>query len=207
MAQTTYSVSCYFCKNLYDALRASWCECVVKERTFTCPHCNRCFCKAPLAHRQKFWTDAPQEMWDRKIAEKSAPFAWTNPEPAEVKRPLILLVDDEVEIRAVARRAIEGAGFGLVIARDGQEGLELSALYRPDVVLTDVMMPRMDGRRMGLAIKQNPLTANARIIMMTSLYTDPRYKYEALREFKADDYLTKPLDVEQLMAVLLKNVG
>lgn len=207
MTHSAYNVNCLSCKTTFDALRAPWCDCLVKERSFVCPHCGKCFCKAPFAERRKFWADAPQEVWDRKLAEKSAVSEWTNPHPDEVRRPLVLLVDDEPDIRTVAQRVIVEAGFGLVMAKDGREGLDLAALYRPEVVLTDVMMPKIDGREMAVKIKTDPATSKARVIMMTSLYTDPRYKYEALRDFKADDYVSKPLDVTQLLAVLVKHTS
>ena len=82
--------------------------------------------------------------------------------------------------------------------------MEVARAYKPDVVVTDAMMPKLDGREMGLKIKEDPETSGARIIVLTSLYTDPRYKYEALKNFKADAYLSKPVQTETLQELLRK---
>ena len=74
--------------------------------------------------------------------------------------------------------------------------------YRPDVVLTDALMPRMDGREMCRRLKDDPRTGHAKIIVMTSLYKGQRYKSEALTEFGADAYLQKPLEAETLAKTL-----
>jgi len=78
---------------------------------------------------------------------------FVNAPPDEVGRPLVLLVDDKPEIREVAIRVIEILGYGLVVAKNGEEGLELAARYQPELVLTDAMMPQLDGWEMGLRIK------------------------------------------------------
>lgn len=204
----TYVVQCHKCQVPFDALQASWCSCLVNERTFACPSCGACFCRAPLAYKSKFWSIAPKEMWDRKLEERREEFnPPPNPPPADAPRPLVLLVDDEKDIQRVAIRVIEGLGYGVVLARDGVEGLELAKQYKPDLVLTDALMPKLDGRQMGRQIKDDPATAHIKVVVMTALYTNMKYQQEAFKAFKVDDYLTKPLDSEQLKAVLDKHIG
>lgn len=204
----TYDVRCHNCRAEFDAMDAGWCSCLHKERTLTCPQCLKCFCDSPFAYKKKFWAEAPQALWDRKLEEHrvdSAPFV--NAPPSEVNRPLVLLVDDEAEIRAVAIRVIEMLGYGLVVARDGEEGLQLAARYRPQLVLTDAMMPKLDGREMARRIKEDENIPPAKVVVMTSLYKDARYKYEALKDFGVDEYLTKPLAVDKLRALLERHLG
>jgi CheY-like chemotaxis protein len=204
----SYVVQCHKCALPFDALQTSWCSCLVSERTLACPSCGSCFCKAPLAYKSKFWAGAPKEMWDRKLEEKRQPFdPPANPAPGEALRPLVLLVDDEKDVQRVAIRVIEGLGYGVVLGRDGVEGLELARLYKPDLVLTDALMPKLDGREMGRRIKDDPETAHIKVVVMTGLYTNPKYQTEGFRTFKVDDYLIKPLDSEQLRAVLGKHLG
>lgn len=203
----SYLVTCYTCRAELEAREAGWCACLHKERTLVCPHCLKCFCQAPFGYKKKFWAEAPQWLWDRKIAEHLPVRQFVNAPPDEVGRPLVLLVDDEPEIREVAIRVIEILGYGLVVAKNGEEGLELAARYQPELVLTDAMMPKLDGREMGLRIKQDPKTASAKVVVMTSLYKDPRYKHEALKKFQVDEYLAKPLSADALRAVLEKYLG
>lgn len=203
-----YEVSCYNCKGRFDALDASWCSCLTKERSLICPSCLNCFCKAPHSYKQDFWSKAPQSLWDRKIEEHKRSVALpANASVEEVKRPLVLIVDDEREIQHVAIRVIESLGYGWVLARDGDEGLTLAHRYKPEVVLTDAMMPKMDGRELTKRIKTDSSLAGTKVAVMTSLYTAAQYKYEALKEFKADEYLAKPLDINQLRTVIDKLLG
>ena len=203
-----YSVHCANCRSPFDAMDTPWCSCLVTERTLVCPHCLTCFCKAPAAYKQGFWGKAPRELWERKFAEHNAVFEpRPNPDPSEVARPLVLLVDDEKDIQRVATRVIDSLGYGLVVGKNGEEGLELARRYRPDLVLTDALMPKMDGREMGRRIKEDPDAKGAKVVVMTALYTSVKYRTEAFKTFKADDYLTKPLEFNDLRALLQKHLG
>ena len=120
---------------------------------------------------------------------------------------MVLLVDDETDIQRVAASAILSLGYGLAIARNGQEGLALAKAYRPELVLSDALMPGLDGREMCRRIKEDPENAKVKTVVMTALYTAVKYRTEALRAFRVDDYLTKPLDFSQLRDVLQKHLG
>jgi CheY-like chemotaxis protein/DNA-directed RNA polymerase subunit RPC12/RpoP len=198
---TRYLVACSSCSKEYDALAEAWCDCLYKDRTIRCPHCSRCFCTAPISVKQRFWMDAPAEMWERKKKER-ARFVFTNAPLETLTRPLVLVVDDEDEIRAVAVRVVQDLGLSVVVARNGLEGIDVAAQYKPDIVVTDAMMPKLDGREMCLRIKENPETSGAKVVVLTSLYTDARYKYEAMKTFKADAYLSKPVEPQKLREVL-----
>jgi CheY-like chemotaxis protein len=204
----TYSVSCHNCQAPFDAFESQWCSCIVTERTLVCPSCLTCFCKAPPAYKRSFWRDAPPRLWDLKFAEHHAEFAPpSNPPPAQVLRPLVLLVDDEPDIQRVASRVIQSLGYGMILARDGKEGLALAKEYRPDLILSDALMPKLDGREMCGLVKDDPDTAHIRVVVMTGLYTNIKYAIEAHKKFKVDDYLTKPLEFNTLRAVLEKHLG
>ena len=201
----TYTVSCYNCRALFDALETPWCNCLVSRRSFVCPSCLTCFCQA-TSYKQHFWEKAPAVLWERMTSEARGFDPPANPPPDEVTRPLVLIVDDEKEIQRLALHAVGQLGYGAVLARNGEEGLELARSHRPDLVLTDAFMPKMDGREMCLRIKGDPATSGIRVVIMTSLYTASRYKYEAFKEFRADDYLTKPLEFKQLTELLQKHL-
>ena len=204
----TYSVACHGCGASFDALAAPWCSCLVSERTLECAHCGKCFCKAPVAYKGRFWSSAPKVLWDRKFKEHHADFTpRVNPEPDAAPRPLVLVVDDEKDIQRVATRVIESLGYGLVVAHDGEEGLALARRYRPELVLTDALMPRLDGREMGRRIKADPECGPTKVVVMTALYTNMKYRTEGFKVFKVDDYLAKPLAFDDVRSVLQKHLG
>jgi CheY-like chemotaxis protein len=201
-------VACYTCKAPFDAVSAGWCQCLATRRSLVCPVCRRCFCQAPQSYKQGFWEEAPQELWDRAEAEhRPVGDLPENPDPELVEHPLVLIVDDEKDIRRVAFAVVTGLGYHAVVASDGEEGIELAARYKPDLILTDAFMPKLDGREMCRRIKTNPETAAAKVVVITSVYTASRYKYEAYKEFQADDYLSKPLDLSSLRDLLRKHLG
>jgi CheY-like chemotaxis protein len=204
----TYSVSCHACNAPFDALSASWCSCLVSERTLECPGCGKCFCKAPAGYKSKFWAGAPRSLWDKKFLEHHAAHVpRENPEPEAAARPLVLVVDDEKDIQRVATRVIESLGYGLVVAHDGEEGLALARRYKPDLVLTDALMPRLDGREMGKRIKEDPECGTPKVVVMTALYTNVKYRTEGFKVFKVDDYLAKPLAFDDVRSILQKHLG
>lgn len=204
----TYAVSCHACQATFDALDTPWCSCLVTERTLVCPTCLACFCKAKPQYKQGFWRSAPKSLWERKLTEhRHAGELPPNPPPTEAVRPLVLLVDDERDIQRVAASAILSLGYGLAVARNGQEGLALAREYRPDLVLSDALMPGLDGREMCRRIKEDPENSRVRTVVMTALYTAVKYKTEAIRAFGVDDYLTKPLEFALLRDVLQKHLG
>jgi CheY-like chemotaxis protein len=206
--EETYTVSCFNCQASFDALSARWCACLTGKKSLLCPGCRNCFCKATGAYKQSFWEAAPQSFWDRATAERRKIFRPpANPAPESVTRPLVLVVDDEPDIQNAALAALARLGYGVVLARDGMEGLALAARYRPDLILTDAFMPRLDGREMCRRLKADPATSSLKVVIMTAVYTAARYRSEAFREFQADDYLAKPLEFREFRAVLSKHLG
>jgi CheY-like chemotaxis protein len=206
----TYLVTCSACQTSYDALTAAWCQCLVSERSLVCPGCGACFCKGPQAVKQRFWRDAPKAMWERKFQEhnsRAGAGPSVNPSPEEARRPLVLLVEDEASIQRVAVMTIAGLGYGLVVAQDGEAGLALARQYKPDLILTDALMPKLDGREMCRLLKEDPEYASIKMIVMTSLYTNLKYHHEGFKKYKVDGYLNKPLDFEQLKALLQEHLG
>ncbi|HYK01698.1 MAG TPA: response regulator [Thermoanaerobaculia bacterium] len=203
----SYDVSCYNCQLTFDATHAEWCSCVGRDNTLVCEHCHGCFCKAPAAYRERFWIDAPPSLFERKmIGSKRALSAGTNPLPADVKRPLILLVEDDENVQLIVRTVVSSMGYGFVVGANGQEGLSLAREYNPDLILSDAFMPKLDGREMCRLLKEDPMTARAKAIIMTGLYTDRKYRNEALDYFKVDDYVAKPLAVDDLIKLFKKHL-
>lgn len=203
-----YNVSCHNCLTNFDALEVPFCSCIVTQRTLICPGCLTCFCKASPAYKQKFWAGAPRNLWNKNFEEHHAAFVPPqNPTPSAVIRPLVLVVDDEIDIQRITTHAVESLGYGVILGRNGEEGLELIRRYVPDLVLTDALMPKLDGREMCRQVKSDPATAGVKVVVMTALYTSVKYRTEALGYFRADVYLIKPLEFSQLRAILQKYLG
>ena len=94
----------------------------------------------------------------------------------------VLVVDDDDAIRMVAEVALEAVGgLGVLSAASGPEGLELAAEEHPDVVLLDVMMPGMDGITTFCLLRENPVTADIPVILVTAkVQVDDRLPWEGL---------------------------
>ncbi len=111
--------------------------------------------------------------------------------------PLVLVVEDDEETRAVLVRDLLARGFRVDQAPDGATALQHWEARRPDVVLLDLGLPDLDGRRIVRRIRREATTP----IVILSGRADEREKVEALDE-GADDYVTKPFGVEELNARL-----
>lgn len=108
---------------------------------------------------------------------------------------LALIAEDEAEIAEILDLYFKREGFRTARATDGQTALDLHALLRPDVVLLDVMMPRLDGWAVLTEIRR---LGDTPVIMMTALDQDID-KLQALR-MGADDYVVKPFNPSELVA-------
>jgi PAS domain S-box-containing protein len=106
--------------------------------------------------------------------------------------PVVLVVDDDLTLRFLAREALENAGFVVEDAADGAEGLEVFAQKRPDVVLLDVSMPGMDGFTMCVALHAMPAGDRAAVLMMTGL--NDVESINRAYEVGATDFITKPIN-------------
>jgi signal transduction histidine kinase/CheY-like chemotaxis protein len=109
----------------------------------------------------------------------------------------VLVVEDNHEVRAYIRKHLAPT-YRVLEADDGQRGLEMTKRLLPDLVLSDVMMPGMDGYALCRAIKQDPETDFIPVVLLTARAA-PEDRMEGLHG-RADDYLTKPFDVPELLA-------
>ena len=110
----------------------------------------------------------------------------------------ILVVDDDPDIARFVEVNLRTAGYDISVAGDGEEALAKADELHPDLVLLDVMMPRIDGFEVAQRLRRNPKTANTSIIMLTAkaLSTDKVHGLTA----GADDYIIKPFDPKELLA-------
>jgi two-component system, OmpR family, KDP operon response regulator KdpE len=107
----------------------------------------------------------------------------------------ILLVDDEAQITRVLKTALSTQGYSLRIAANGVEGMQAVHEWRPDLVITDVSMPEMNGVELCREIR----TVSQVPIIVLSVRNQDQVKVEAL-DAGADDYVTKPFSIQELQA-------
>ena len=183
-----YNVRCVQCGTAFDAVAAPECSCAEEVRSVRCPSCDSCFCKTDRKFRDAFWQNAPPEMVARRPSLTVMP---QYPEPDKVRRPLVLFADDDPTSRAIAQRTVQALGFGIIVARNGADLIDLARTYKPELVVTDALMPQVDGREAARTIKSE--LPNTRVILITSVYKSVRYRNEAIGHFGVDEYLTKPI--------------
>jgi len=110
----------------------------------------------------------------------------------------VLVVEDSPTIIAVVKYFLELEGFEVLTADSGTEGLELARKHRPDVIVSDLNMPGMDGMALVEALRRDPLTSDAAIVILTS---ESSVESEARGlAVGADDYLLKPVEPRRLAA-------
>jgi DNA-binding response OmpR family regulator len=113
----------------------------------------------------------------------------------------LLVVDDERELGDAVTQIFARRGYRVIGASDGNEALERVAHERPDLILLDLHLPKLDGWQVCRRLKQDPATADIPIIMMTAANPTMAEAQEGL-ELGADEYVAKPF----LREVLIHNV-
>lgn len=121
--------------------------------------------------------------------------------------PYILVVDDNKITTKLTRRYLEAHGFEASEAYDGIECLESVKTRKPDAIIMDVMMPRLDGFDTVKALKEDPETADIPVAIVTAL-NDTATQVKAV-ESGADDFLTKPIEEKLIItkAKVLTTIG
>ncbi len=110
---------------------------------------------------------------------------------------LVLVIDDDVIERELLQRCLATAGYRVFAASDGEAGVSLACEHHPDLIVLDVVMPRMNGYQTCRRLRALPETATTPVLMLTS-------KDQDADRFWADEvgvsaYLTKPVDVTQFL--------
>ncbi len=113
----------------------------------------------------------------------------------------ILIVDDTKDILFVVSRRLKSWGYEALTAESGEEGLRIVDEQTPDLILLDIMMPKMKGRDVCARLKANPKTAHIPVIFLTALGLADHIK--AGMDLQADDYVVKPFEAAELRERIL----
>ena len=120
----------------------------------------------------------------------------------ELKRALV--AEDNRISRLVMREMLAGLGVDVLEAADGEEALELIREHHPDLVVSDVLMPRRDGFALATALQDEKITPRPVLVLTSAVYKHAKWKHEALTTYGAHEFLRKPVDSEALLEVLRK---
>ena len=126
--------------------------------------------------------------------------AMTEAPPVAVRPPTVMVVDDSLTVRRITGRLLEREGYRVLTAKDGVDALEQLIDTVPDVVLSDIEMPRMDGFDLVRNLRADARTRALPVIMITSRLADKHRRYA--EEVGANHYLGKPYQEEELLALL-----
>jgi DNA-binding response OmpR family regulator len=110
----------------------------------------------------------------------------------------VLIIDDEEDYRIIIGEVLRGAGYEVRVAADGEEGLAAVRAAKPDLILVDWMMPKMDGERFCREMRADPALRDIPAVMLTVKQTADE-ELEALH-FGVDDFLVKPFKGPELLA-------
>jgi two-component system alkaline phosphatase synthesis response regulator PhoP len=117
----------------------------------------------------------------------------------------ILIVDDEEYIVTSLEYVMKSAGFDVVVAYDGDEAIAKVTATVPDLLITDIMMPKLNGFDLCEKIRANPLWTSIRIIILTAKGRDS--EREKGLSLGADDYMTKPFSTRELLKRVKELLG
>ncbi|HKJ20657.1 MAG TPA: response regulator, partial [Woeseiaceae bacterium] len=125
------------------------------------------------------------------------------PTPSD-DRPLALVVDDSITVRRVTERFLHRSGLRVETAKDGLDAISVMQDHKPDVILLDIEMPRMDGYEFASHVRNDPRVADVPIIMITSRVGD-KHRARAI-ELGVNDYLGKPYQDSQLLEAIRRQL-
>ena len=117
----------------------------------------------------------------------------------------ILIVDDEVQLVEMVKMRLEAAGYEVISAYDGQDGFDKAKKNKPDLIILDLMLPKMDGYKICGLLKNDARYSKIPIIMFTA-----RVQEEDVRlgkDLGAEEYVTKPFDPKILLSKIKELIG
>jgi DNA-binding response OmpR family regulator len=120
-------------------------------------------------------------------------------------KPRILIVDDEADLVSVLRMGLEIAGFEVVEAGDGEEGLRRARQERPDLIVLDLMLPKLDGYKVCRALKFDERYKAIPIVILSARSADSDRRLAL--DMGADQFVSKPYDMNDLISKIRQRLA
>ena len=122
-----------------------------------------------------------------------------------MEKKRILFIEDEVEITELIKMRLEANNYEMFSAYDGEEGLKKAQQEKPDLILLDIIMPKMDGLTLCRRLKNDPKMKNIPIIIVSA--SGGRHLPERCQAAGADELIIKPFEAKELLDKIAKHLG
>ncbi|HVS37647.1 MAG TPA: response regulator [Gemmataceae bacterium] len=119
------------------------------------------------------------------------------PTPGDTRPPRVLIADDNVQGAELLEAYLSASGYELRTATDGEQTLQQVAAWQPDLILLDIMMPRLSGFEVCKRLRADPATRDVAVLMITAL--DQPSDMDRAIDVGADDFLSKPIKKNALL--------
>ena len=113
-------------------------------------------------------------------------------------KAVILVVDDQLAIRLLSKRILEGSGYAVIMAEDGAMALKLLAEQPIDLIVADIAMPNLNGYQLFERVSENPNWVNVPFIFLSARDLDSDIRYA--KSLGVDDYITKPFEPDDMLS-------
>ncbi len=113
----------------------------------------------------------------------------------------VVIVDDDVKIVILLEKVLAKLGFEVFSAGDGDKALELVKKEKPDLLISDMLIPGIHGIELSKMVKQDPDLKDTIVILMTSVYSKLEYTSKDMTS-QADEFIEKPIDVKDIISLI-----
>jgi DNA-binding response OmpR family regulator len=119
-----------------------------------------------------------------------------------MNKKIVIIDDDQITLK-ILKKLLSRDDFQVFCALDGKSGYELIQSEKPDIVISDLLLPKIHGLDLCQKIKEDPNLKRTKVILMTATYKTAAFKRE-IRESGAEEYIEKPIDTIELMKKIYK---
>jgi DNA-binding response OmpR family regulator len=120
----------------------------------------------------------------------------------------IIVADDEQDLVTLVAATLEGEGYEVRSASNGQEALQIAKSERPDLMVLDGLMPRMSGFDVCKTVKEEIYPeGEVKVLLMTAIYKKRQQKYEAMELYKVDQVIYKPFELDDFLGTVKELLG
>lgn len=117
----------------------------------------------------------------------------------------VVVVDDDLKVTMMMERLLIKRGFQVFSANEGKKAWELIKKEKPDVLVTDILQPGLDGVSLCNLVKNDPVLSYIKVIVISGVYNETSFKTQM--DCRADGFIEKPIDLNILVELIVKNIN